>query len=107
MTKVKTITNNIVSDDYIRRTIFKFIIGALIALSLAYFYLIGSVTFNVLARKSLENTMLDIGSKVGNLELSYLSLSNGINQTFANSIGFVDSQNTIIVTRATDRVAIR
>ena len=107
MTKVKAITNNIVGDSYIRRSIFKFIIGALIILSLAYLYLIGSITFNVVARKSLENTTRDMGNKVSQLELSYLSLSNGINQSYATSLGFVDSKNTIIVTRASSRVALR
>jgi hypothetical protein len=107
MSQAKAITNKIVTDNYLRKTIFHYILTALILLSLAYLYLIVSIIFNVSARKTLENTAVEMSSKIGSLEVSYLTLSNSINQNLAASLGFVDTHNNIIVTRNVDRVAIR
>ncbi len=108
MTTAKAMTNNIVNDSGTRRTIFKILISLLIVLSLSYVYLIGSITFNVLARKSLENTVHVVGSHVGELELTYLSISNSIDQGYALSHGFVDAHDPLFATRIdAPRVAMR
>ncbi len=107
MTTAKAITTTFVHDQYVRRTVFRALMIALVVLSLAYVYFIGSITFNVLARKSLENTMRETGSRVSNLELSYMNLSNSLDKNFALAHGFVDAHNTLFATRTTARVAIR
>ncbi len=107
MSTAKAITNNIVENSHTQRTIFRALISALVLLSLVYIYLIGSITFNVLARKSLDTTVHNLGSQVSSLELTYLSETSGIDQNYAQSLGFVDVQNSIFATRDTPRVAMR
>ena len=72
-------TQTIIQDSDTRKTIFRVLVGALIILSLCYIYFIGSITFNVLARKSLETNKREVANRVGGLELQYLALANSIN----------------------------
>jgi len=96
-----------VNDGHAQRIIFRVLISTLIVLSVTYVYLIGSITFNVLARKSLEATSKDLTNKVGSLELTYLASTNKIDRTYATELGFVDAKNSIFATRANTEVAIR
>ena len=107
MSKAKAITNNIVANVYIRRNIFRILIISLISLSIIYIYIIGSITFNVVARKSLESTALSLGNNISQLELTYLSSSNGVNKTLATSLGFVDTKSNIFAVRSINHVAMR
>ncbi|MEA3399283.1 MAG: hypothetical protein U9R00_02085 [Patescibacteria group bacterium] len=99
--------NKVIKNNQNRKYIFKGIIISLIVLFIVEIYLVGSVTFNILTRRSLENNIMEVENKVAQLELNYLSLSNSINKSYASSLGFVDAENTIIVTRKVDRVAVR
>jgi hypothetical protein len=87
--------------------IFRLLIGAFAILSITYLYFITSITFNVLARKSLETTIRTLGSSISELELSYLARVNTIDKNFALSIGFSDSKDMLFATRSNDRVAVR
>ena len=107
MSKAKAITVNLIQNKYKISTIFRVLIGLLLALCLVYVYLIGSITFNVLARKSLESTARVLGSNISELELKYLAEANKIDKNYAKSLGFIDIKNNIYVTRLNDRVAIR
>lgn len=108
MNKAKTITNTLSYDTGVQRIVFKTLVVSIVMLSICYIYFIGSITFNVLARKSLESNMREVGSRVSNLELSYLSLSNSIDKNFASSLGFVDATSPIFATRTlASRVAVR
>lgn len=107
MTKAKAITNEIVENDEIKGLIFKVIVGSLIILSIFYLYLIGSITFNILARKSLENTVRTLGNEVSDLELAYLNNVNAIDKNYALSVGFVDTHNNLFATRTVSQVAVR
>ena len=108
MSKAKAITNQITNDDYLRRQIFRVLLGSLIALSLGYMYIIGSITFNTLARKSLEKNSQTVGSQVGQLELKYMALSSSIDTTYAMNHGFVNAPNSLFANRdSTVRVAMR
>ncbi len=107
MTKVKVITNDITQNRNTQRIIFKVLLSCLITLSIVYVYLIGSITFNVLARKSLETTVRTLGSQVGELELTYLNMANKIDKNYATSIGFVDVHDNIFASRTNSRVAVR
>lgn len=107
MKNTKRIAIDIVEDKDIRRVLFRVFISALIILSVTYMYLIGSITFNILARKSLEAESRTLASKVGDLELSYLNSANKIDKSYATSLGFVESKNNIFTTRSLPSVAIR
>lgn len=94
-------------DAEARRSVFKVLLGVLVFLFFLYMYLIGSITFNVLARKSLEVNISELGNDVSDIELEYIALSNSINAQFGKEIGFIDAKNTIFVSRNEDRVALR
>ncbi len=107
MSKTKAITNEIILNTSIQRILFRILVGALIALSVIYVYMIGSITFNVVARKSLENTSRILGSNISELELTYLNSMNEVNKNKALSLGFVDTKSNIFATRFITNVAIR
>lgn len=107
MSKVKAMTINMMEDNYKRRTLFRILLALAIMLSILYMYFIGSITFNILARKSLENTARTLGQNVSQLELTYLANSSRIDRGYALSIGFVDAKDSIFATRTVSHVAIR
>ena len=107
MTKAKAITTDIAENTNTQRVLFRILISSLGILFLVYVYLIGSITFNVLARKALENTVRTLSDNVSQLELSYLNNSNQIDKSYALAKGFVDVDHNIFATRTTTRVAIR
>lgn len=107
MNKTKAITNDIVANSQIRKVLFRVLVSSLIALSIVYIYIIGSITFNVVARKSLENTARNLGSNISQLELTYLSNMNNVNKALATSLGFEDVNSSIFAKRVINHVAIR
>ena len=107
MTKAKAITNNIVENTKMQRTLLYGFLGVLGILLVVYVYLIGSITFNILARKSLESDLQVLSSKVSKLELSYLDSMNKVDKNYAFSIGFVDNKDNIFATRGATSVAVR
>lgn len=107
MSKTKAIVNDIRSDGYTQRMIFRVLLGSLLSLSIVYVYMIGSITFNVVARKSLENTARVLGSNISELELTYLSNINDVNKARATTLGFVDTKSNIFATRDITHVAMR
>ena len=108
MSKAKAITYQITNDDYLRKQIFRVLLSVLIILSLGYMYIIGSITFNVLARRSLSNNEIQIGNTVGQLELKYVALSNSINESYGITHGFVESKGMLFASRdSVSQVAMR
>jgi hypothetical protein len=105
----KAITKHIVNDDQTRKQIFRVLLSALSVLCLCYVYFIGSITFNILERRTLETTMRDTASRVSGLEVEYLTLTNSIDIPRGLARGFVEARkNTIFATRTTGgTVAIR
>ena len=107
MTKAKAITNDIVENINTQKVLFRILLIGSILLSSAYIYLIGSITFNVIARKSLESSVASLTSHVNQLDLDYLNSTNKIDKEYAKSMGFVDVHENIFASRNTNYVAIR
>ena len=107
MTRAKAITNDISQNINTQKLLFRILITSLAILLAIYIYLIGSITFNVIARKSLETTVVSLTSHVNQLDITYLNNINGIDKTYALSKGFVDVHQNIFATRDTNYVAIR
>lgn len=107
MSKTKAIANDIAANTDTRRFIFRIIVSSLICLCLVYVYMIGSITFNVIARKSLETTARNLNSSISQLELTYLSSINSVNKDKAIELGFVETKSNIYATRSINHVAIR
>lgn len=107
MKKAKIITNEISQNLNMQRNIFKLLIFASISLFVVYIYLVGSITFNIVARRSLENTVIALNSELNQLESDYLTNVNKIDKEYAYTKGFVDMGRNIFVTRSINHVAVR
>jgi hypothetical protein len=107
MTKAKAITNDIAQNINTQKVLFRILIIGSVLLLAVYIYLITSITFNVIARKSLENTLTGLTGQVNQLELTYLSGISKTDKSYALSNGFVDAPQNIFATRDINHVAIR
>jgi hypothetical protein len=107
MTKAKEITNNIKENISTQKILFRALITGSILLFSVYIYLIGSITFNVIARKSLENSVAALSSSVNQLDLTYMNNRNQINKDYALANGFVEVHQNIFASRDINHVAIR
>lgn len=107
MTKAKEITNNIKENISTQKILFRALISGSILLFSVYIYLIGSITFNIIARKSLENSVAALTSSVNQLDLTYMNNMNQINKDYALANGFVEVHQNIFASRDINHVAIR
>ncbi len=69
-------------------------------LTILYITTLGNTVFNIVARKSLEKEALALTNEVGNLELSYLSLSNHVDLAMSASMGFKENKPTFATRKA-------
>ena len=107
MTKAKEITNDIRDNISTQRILFRALIIGSIFMCAIYMYLIGSITFNIIARKSLESSVSALTDHVNQLEISYLDSVNKADKNYALSMGFVDVRDNIFASRDVNSVAIR
>lgn len=108
MSKAKAITNELTENIKTQKFLFRILISGIMLLFVVYVYLIGSITFNVVARKSLETTISNLSEQVNKLDLAYLDEVNKIDKEYASSLGFVDAKNSIFVLRDNiNHVAVR
>ena len=78
---------NIVTND-IEKLALRFILWSFATLALIYVFLLGNMVFNIVERKSLEISARTLSSEVRELELTYLSLSNGVDLELSQTLGF-------------------
>ncbi len=108
MTKAKAITNELTQNIKTQKTLFRFLVGSIVLLFIVYVYLIGSITFNIVARKSLETSVANLKEDVNKLDLAYLDKVNKIDKSYALSLGFIEAKNSIFAMRNNiNHVAIR
>jgi len=107
MTKAKAITTELSHNMNTQKMLFRIMIISLVVLFTAYVYLIGSINFNVIARKSLESTIANLTTEVNELEISYLDGLNSLDKDYALSKGFVDVRQNIFASRNINHVAMR
>jgi hypothetical protein len=103
----KAITNNIAQNTNTQKILFRILLISLVVLFTGYIYLIGSITFNVIARKTLETKVVNLSSNVNQLDLTYLNNINKIDKEYALSAGFIDTHQNLFVSRNINNVAIR
>jgi len=89
---------NILESRDLRKRILNTMLLSLGALVVVYVLLLANMVSNVIERRSLEAHARVLSTEVGDLELSYLSISNKINPTLSRSLGFSEAK-TKFVTR--------
>jgi hypothetical protein len=107
MKKEKSISNEISQSVSIQKKIFKIMLFGSVLLFMTYIYLVGSITFNIIARRSLNNTITVLTGQLNTLESTYLNSVNKIDKKYAYSLGYVDVGQNYFVTRSINHVAIR
>lgn len=83
---------NILNNIQIEKHVLKIMLSILAALAIWYVLILGSMVFNIVERKSLEKEALTLTNEVGNLELSYLAISNNIDLALSSSMGFKETK---------------
>ena len=90
--KFNIVRNASIVHNDIERIAFRFIVWSFGALALLYVIFLGNMVKDVIERRSLETRAHIIANEVGNLELTYLSLSNNIDLNLSYSLGFKETQ---------------
>lgn len=91
--KFNTYVKNVgVVNNNLERLIFNSILGSFGALALLYILFLGNMVVNIVERRSLEADIRTFSSEVGNLELTYLSMSNTIDLALSQSMGFTETK---------------
>jgi len=107
MTKAIAITKDIQNNISTQKVLLRILLSLVAVLSFCYIYLIGSITFNIIARRSLEASVANLSSQVNQLDLVYLNKVNEIDKDYALANGFVENRNNIFVSKEINHVAIR
>lgn len=107
MTKAIAITKDIQNNISTQKILLKILLSLVVVLSISYIYFIGNITFNVIARKSLETSLANLSSEVNKLDLVYLNKLSEIDKDYAIANGFVENRHNIFVSRDINHVAIR
>ena len=84
-------TPNIIGND-IERVLFKIIVWSFVAVALWYVLLLGNMVSDIVERRALEASARSLSNEVGELELTYLSISNSIDLAFSHSMGFKETK---------------
>ena len=95
----RTKTISIQSGYEERAKIFWFMIIVLACLSLVQIYAINSTTKNVAERQVLEKEVLELTTRTGALEFSYIELRNKVDIELAHNMGFEESKDLTYVSR--------
>lgn len=75
-------------------------IFTLAGLAFLYVLILGNMVFDIVQRKNLEKEMMALTSEVGNLELTYLNVSNSVDMNLSASMGFKEAKANFATRRA-------
>lgn len=87
-------------NNNIERLILPVVFWSFGALAILYVLLLGNMVMNIIERRSLEVSARDLSNEVGDLELTYLSLSNKVDLVLANSLGFKETKTTFVTRKS-------
>lgn len=95
---------NIVNNSDLNRRLSRFLLGSLGLLALVYVFLLASMVYNIVGRRSLEAEARTLSSDVGDMELTYLSLSNKIDLPLSYSLGFKEADAEFAARQSLDPI---
>jgi len=86
---------NIMNNNIeVGKNIFNTMLFVLATLALFYVLILGNMIFNIVERRTLEKEIFSLSNEVGKLEVSYLSISNGIDMNLSSTMGFKETKAT-------------
>lgn len=86
---------NIMNNNIeVQKIVLNSMLSILAGLALFYILILGNTVFNIVERRSLEKEALTLSNEVGDLEISYLSISKSVDMTLSSSMGFKETKAT-------------
>ena len=82
----------IINSGNLERKILNIMLASLVCLALFYAVFLANTVFNIVERQSLSKESRTLSNEVGDLELTYLSMSNKIDMNLATTLGFKDGK---------------
>ncbi len=87
-----------VINDNANKNILNIILWSTALLAVSYLIFLGIMVTNIVERKGLEARARVLSSEVGEMELSYLSMSNNVDVALSRQMGFEETK-AVFVTR--------
>lgn len=81
---------NTVQHPTFTKTFFKGLMVSFGLCSLVYMYFLGTIIFNIINRKTIDQEARVLTSDIGTLELRYLSRTQELDLAYAQARGFVE-----------------
>jgi len=106
--KLKSYANNvnIIDSGNLQKRILHIMLLTLGTFALLYVFILGSMVFNIVERKSLETHAYALSNDVGNLELEYMSISKKVDLNLAYSLGFKETKTQYATRKALGSIKI-
>ncbi len=86
--KIKMYAENVSVADNMGRTLLYGMLCFTAGLAVLYLIFLSNMVFNIVERRSLEAEARTLTSQVGDMELTYLSLSSSLDMNLAHSMSF-------------------
>lgn len=88
----------------LNKKLFQYLLWVALAGVLIYMYFIGSIVFNVVARKGIEAENHTLTSELAQMQVKYLATMGNIDMDYAKSIGFQEPTNRASYVKNTSQV---
>jgi hypothetical protein len=92
---------NIMNNNIeIEKVIFNTMLSVTVLLAIFYVSILGNMVFNIVERKTLEKETLSLVNEIGELELSFLSVSNSVDMNLSSTMGFKETKATFAIRKS-------
>lgn len=84
----------------VQKIILNAMLSIIFVLALVYVFILGNTVLNIVQRRAMEKEILTLSNEVGNYELSYLSISDGVDLALSSSMGFKEVKATFAIRKS-------
>lgn len=95
LSNVRVVNNNNLQVRILHAMLF-----SMSALAILYVVILGNMVFNIIERRALEADARSLSNEVGDMELTYLTLSNKVDLALGHSLGFKEAKATFATRKA-------
>ena len=84
---------NVANNENLKKRILHIMLWCLGVLAFCYVFLLGNMVFNIVGRRVSEIEARSLLNEVGSLESQYFSISNKVDLSLAESMGFKETKD--------------
>ena len=88
---------SIVDNSNLRERMFRAILVSFGVLAVLYVIVLSTMILAVIERKGFENDSRALATDIGELELTYLSMTSGVDLELSHSLGFIEAKPAFAV----------